>query len=322
MVGEMRNAERRLRIVSGALLFIGTLNAQEVGMRATSDSTSYRVADVISVTIKERLPENLTSIELSRKDSVGPFEILKTLHDGNESVWKLQLMTLDTGDVYMPPVEFSYKVKSDTNIRRAYSNALRFSIRGVAIDPQGSLKDIKGPLSGKWKLEDFLPYIIAVVVLGGAAVGYWYYRKKKLQQLASYIPPKPKILPHKEALLKLAQLEEKKLWQQGLVKEFYSEVTEIIRLFFERRWNVIALELTSDEILEQMKRLPEAARVWREMEQFFVTADLTKFAKYQPTPADHENELIWAYGIVRAMIPAAKTVEEEKAMQEETADVR
>ncbi len=323
MVGKLRIADCGLRLALLALMMPPSLaHAQEVGLKASSDSTSVRVADVIPVTIHERLPENLISIELARKDSAGSFEILKFLHDGEAAAWKLQLMTFDTGDVYLPPIEFIYKVKGDTTARRAYSNALRFSVRGVAIDPQGKIKDIKGPVSGTWKFEDILPYLILLFVLGGAAAGYWYYRKKKREQRASYIPPRRRILPHKEALLRLRQLEEQKLWQQGKVKEFYSEATEIIRLFFERRWSIIALELTSDEILTQMKRVPEAQRVWREMEQFFLTADLTKFAKHQPTPADHENELKWAYDIVRAMTPAAKTVEEEQAREEETADVR
>jgi len=52
-----------------------------------------------------------------------------------------------------------------------------------------------------------------------------------------------------------------------------------------------------------MKQIPEALTVWRDMETFFLIADLVKFAKYQPVPSDHEKEMQLAYGIVRAMIP-------------------
>jgi hypothetical protein len=128
------------------------------------------------------------------------------------------------------------------------------------------------------------------------------------------------IPPHREALTALRVLEEKKLWQQGLVKQYYSEMTEIIRHFFERRWSIIALELTTDEILVQMKNIPDALTVWNELESFFRTADLVKFAKYQPSPAEHENEMRTAYEIVRNMVPKAP-VETEPQQQEITADV-
>ena len=323
MVRKLRIENCELRIACAAVLMIGSVAlAQEVGLKATSDSGSVRVADVISVTIKERLPETVVSIELARKDSAGPFEIVEASHNAAESSWKFKVMTLDSGDVYLPPIEFLYKVQGDTNARRAYSNALKFSVAGVPIDPSGSIKDIKGPVSGQWKFEDVFPYLAVLIVVGGGVAGYWYYRKKKQQRLAAFIPPKPAVAPHVEALARLRQLEDEKLWQQGKVKEYYSSITEIVRYFFERRWDIVAMELTSDEILGQMRRIPEAERVRTEMERFFTMADLTKFAKYQPTPADHENELKWAYTIVRAMVPTAKTVEEEKVQEKEMADVR
>jgi hypothetical protein len=119
----------------------------------------------------------------------------------------------------------------------------------------------------------------------------------------------------------LRVLEEKKLWQQGLVKEYYSEVTEIIRRFFERRWNIIALEMTTDEILVQIKHVPEALMVWKEMGTFFLNADLVKFAKYQPEPAEHEQEMLSAYEIVRSMAPKA-SIQKEPQSQEASANVR
>ena len=104
------------------------------------------------------------------------------------------------------------------------------------------------------------------------------------------------------------------------MKQYYSEVTEIIRHFFERRWGIIALELTTDEILVQMKHIPDALKVWKEMESFFITADLVKFAKYEPSPTEHENEMRSAYEIVRMMVPKAP-IELEPQLQETTADV-
>jgi len=240
---------------------------------------------------------------------------------GADFLWLIRLTTIDSGKVFLPPVEFGYKVKGDTNTHKAFTNSLLLTISGVAINPQGEIKDIKPPMSAPWLFEDFLPYLIALIVLTALAGGYYYYWRKMKQKKDILADVKVIIPPHREALTALRVLEEKKLWQQGLVKEYYSEVTEIIRRFFERRWNIIALEMTTDEILVQIKHVPEALLVWKEMGSFFLTADLVKFAKYQPAPAEHEQEMHAAYEIVRSMVPKT-SIEIEPQSQEVTADVR
>ena len=65
-----------------------------------------------------------------------------------------------------------------------------------------------------------------------------------------------------------------------------------------------------------MQKIPESERVWDELQSFFLTADLVKFAKFVPSPEDSEKELRWAYAIVRAMTPAPVTTEEEHAAEE------
>ena len=95
------------------------------------------------------------------------------------------------------------------------------------------------------------------------------------------------------------------------MKEYYSEATEIVRRFFEGRWGIDALELTSDEIMKQMKDVAESQKVWKELRSFFTTADLVKFAKYNPTVEEHVNELKEAYEIVRAMVPIVAVEKEE-----------
>jgi hypothetical protein len=117
------------------------------------------------------------------------------------------------------------------------------------------------------------------------------------------------------ALTALRLLEDKHLWQQGRVKQYYSEVTEIVRRFIEDQYGVLALESTSDEILAQLLKLPEAQALLKEFRSFFTTADLVKFAKYIPAPEEHEHELRWAYEIVRAMIPKPIAQPEEQEVE-------
>ncbi|MGB2866817.1 MAG: hypothetical protein WBD36_00075 [Bacteroidota bacterium] len=286
------------------------LQGQEVGLSATTDSSRFRIGDRIVLHVHGRTPPNLEAISPAAKDSVGPFEILSAGRSGNEPDWTFELMTIDTGRVFVPPIPFAYRVKGDTTQRQAYTNPVSLTVAGVTVDAQGEIKDIKPPLSAPWKFEDFVPYLIALLVLLIAGMAYYYYRKRRMQRESMQEAVRSAIPPHREALAALRLIEEKKLWQQGKVKQYYSEVTEIIRTFFERRWKIVALELTSDEILQQMKQIPESEKVWKQMQSFFTTADLVKFAKYEPAPAEHESEMQWAYEIVRSMIPPQPTEDE------------
>lgn len=309
----------RVYVILITLSFSSALS-QQIKLSARTDSASRRIGDWIDVRVDGNLPPEIETIIPAVKDSLGQFEVLKVERTGNDPRWIIRLMTLDSGKVFVPPIEFNYRVRGDTTSRKAYSNSLILTIASIVVDPQGEIKDIKPPLNAPWKFEDFLPYIIALVVLSGVAGLYYYYRKRRKQKEEMLVPFKPKVPPHQQALFELRVLEEKKLWQQGRVKEYYSEATEIIRKFVEGRWGIVALELTSDEILQQMKNVPDAKAVWKEMQSFFTTADLVKFAKYEPSPAEHENELRWAYEIVRAMVPKEPSMLENRT--EEVVDAR
>ena len=297
------------------MLFVSAARAQEPRVTAKTDSVQYKIGDWILMHVSADLTADVDSLVPAVKDSIGAFEILSI--DGQRAAaghqeWLFKLTLFDTGNVFIPPVAFAYKHRQDTLQRMAYTNPISLTVVGIPFDPKGDIKDIKPPLSAPWKFEDFLPYLIALLVLAFAAVAYYYYKKWKKRREEGYVPVKPSIPPGQAALAALHALEEQHLWQQGKVKQYYSEVTEIVRRFLEDQYRVSALESTSDEIIAQLLALPEAQAMLKEFRSFFTTADLVKFAKYIPDPDDHNSELRWAYEIVRAMIPNESPVPEEQ----------
>jgi hypothetical protein len=295
--------------------------SQEIRLTAKTQTDTFPLGSWIDVIVEGKSDAVIDSIAPIVKDSVGAFEVVTAERTGKDLQWLIRLTTIDSGKVFLPPIEFAYNVRGDTSARKAFTNSLLLTITGISVDPQGEIKDIKPPMDAPWLFEDFLPYLIALIILAALGGGYYYYWRRMKRKKDLLADVKVIIPPHKEALTALRILEEKKLWQQGLVKEYYSEVTEIIRRFFERRWNIIALEMTTDEIMVQIKHVPEALMIWKEMGSFFLTADLVKFAKYQPSPAEHEQEMRSAYEIVRSMTPKT-SVETEPQLQEVAADVR
>ena len=205
---------------------------QEVRLTAKTETDTFPLGSWINVQVDGKLNANVDSIAPAVRDSIGSFEVVTVERKGNDPQWMIRLTATDSGKVFLPPIEFSYKVKNDTNAHKAYTNSLLLTIAGVSIDPNGEIKDIKPPMSAPWLFEDFLPYLIALLVISGLAGAYYYYRKKKKLKEDMLADVKVLIPPHRRAMTALRVLEEKKLWQQGLVKEYYSEVTMIVREFF------------------------------------------------------------------------------------------
>jgi hypothetical protein len=104
------------------------------------------------------------------------------------------------------------------------------------------------------------------------------------------------------ALTALDNLEREQLWQKGRVKEYHSNITGIIRGYFEERFNLPALELTTSEQMQQLKRVPSAEYILNTTNEFLNNADLVKFAKFIPLPSVNEAMMKQAKEIVNSTI--------------------
>lgn len=327
--GERRQVRRRKSTALQSCIFhlatyiflgASSVLAQEVGLTASSDRKTLRLGEPVTVTVTARVPATLDTLGPIVADSAGLFEVLSVTKEEDEHRWSFRLMTIDTGTVFVPPIGFAYTVKGDSTARTAYANSLAFNVSGVTVAPDADIKDIRPPLSAPWKWEDLWPFLLVAVLLAG---GWYAYRRYRAAHPVGVeeLPAAPSVAPHVRAMKELRLLEEKQLWQQGKVKEYYSEATEIVRRFFEGRWNIPALEMTTDEILHALRSTKEAQSLGVSLGSFFVRADMVKFAKAQPTPDDHREELEEAFSIVRAMTPP-ETTAPVTGSTKETADVR
>ena len=128
---------------------------------------------------------------------------------------------------------------------------------------------------------------VLLLALLYAAWRYWKRRKARNDGEPGYVPPpRP---AHEIAFEQLAVLKGKKLWQQGLIKQYYSEATEIFRRYLENRYALQAMEETTDEILAGLRKLRFPDPMLGTAERVLRRADLVKFAKFEPGIADHEE---------------------------------
>jgi hypothetical protein len=105
--------------------------------------------------------------------------------------------------------------------------------------------------------------------------------------------------PHTIAFRELERLKDEKLLENGLIKEYHSRVSDIIRAYIEIRFSVNAMELTSDEVLDIFRNSEIVNNeMFNQLKQLLKLADLAKFAKYIPVENENEMSLNNAYSFV------------------------
>ena len=148
-------------------------------------------------------------------------------------------------------------------------------------------------------------FLLALLVAGYALKRYLASRGKGFGDLFKPAPPLP---PHVAAIQALEALHNQKLWQNNRHKQYYSGLTDILRTYIAARWDIGAMEMTSDEIIDAMRaeELPDKARM--DLTAILRDADLVKFAKATPPAEENEADYLKAYYFV----------EETKPVEEET----
>ena len=156
---------------------------------------------------------------------------------------------------------------------------------GIEVDPK---KDLP-PLS--WKLVR----TCALALLAAAAliVVVWWTVKKILQKVREH-----RMSPIERAMLELDRLLKKGLPGRGRYKDFYVELTMVVRRYIQRRHAVRAPNLTTDEFLRAAAANPAFTReALAELKHFLESADMVKFAGVEATPemADAATEKAKGY---------------------------
>jgi hypothetical protein len=298
---------------------------QHVTAEARVDSTDYLVGDWITVNVKLFHPAGI-ALQALVGDTLGGFTVISKdpveQSDGGSST-RYIVSKYDSGTAVLPPIRFLYSLPGDTALQSVATNPLTLTIHTVAVDTSAGIKDLKPPLSIPYTLAEVLLYVGIVVLVAVLAVLAYRYWKKRQQKIPGAIPLSPPRPAHVIALEQLGLLREKKLWQQGLIKEYYSEVTEIIRLYIENRYHVRALEQTTDEILAGVQLFPLPVDIPENLGRILRRADLVKFAKFVPGIPEHEEMMTIAYDIVdrtKLVVPAGQR-EASRTVQEAQADV-
>ncbi|MBT8196335.1 MAG: hypothetical protein HKO56_04435 [Bacteroidia bacterium] len=290
-------------------------NAQDVKAIGSIDTNQILIGEQITYKLNVEGSKNTKLLWPTFLDSLYHFEIidrteLDTLSN-NGNKYQLQqnfvLTNFDSGYYAIPPIQINYKLPGNPNTLTAETEAFLVTVHTLAIDSNAFLKDIKPPIHVPITLRELAPYMagvfgcFALIVL--LILLYNRYKNRKQGDVEETI----KTPAHVIAFKQLQKLKDAQLWQNGKIKAYYSDLSDILRLYIENRYDSPALEMTTDEILsgDLVKSLSREEQ--KEMSNILRTADLAKFAK--ATPLADENEL--NLKLVEEFIEKTKNIEPE-----------
>lgn len=294
-----------------ALLGVNAL-AQAIEVAATMDTNKIRIGEHARIDLYITHKTNAKNFRLQwpqltdtlRKEVeiVSVSKIDTTIPDKNkpDQVQQHQSITITSIDSgYWAIQPFTFYVNGDST-QPYYTQALLLEVQNVPVDTaEASIRDIKTTLDEPFDWRVYLPYVywgLAALALVAIVVLLIYRYGKK--GVAPVKESKPKVPPHIAALAALEQIRQKKLWPEGRYKEYHTLISDTIRSYIEGRYNVSAMELTSEEIFKVMNSQVIDSISKEKLRQILTLADFVKFAKVVPIDVENELSLTNAFDFV------------------------
>ncbi|MEL6975507.1 MAG: hypothetical protein AAGL29_08955 [Bacteroidota bacterium] len=281
------------------LLFGGllTVQAQQKGsVKVSLDTMAIKIGEQIQYTISVET-DSTSVVHFPEGQTFSPLETVEalltdTLRKKDRVVLQriYALTQFDSGTYTIPPQRIAI------NEQPFFTDSFRIKVADVAVDTtKQKMFDIKPLIQVDKSLSKFwwiLLYILLGLLVVAAAVYWFYFREKPLteEEKEALLPP------YDRALLELKRLETSKYLIQDEFKQYYSELTDIVRSYLEEDVQVSALESTTDELIDKLELLKDAGELdldvdtIQQFRKILQTADLVKFARSKPSSSVAEQD--------------------------------
>jgi len=259
------------------------------GQTAKLDSSSILIGEQINFSISNTISET-EAWPTYNEFLVEGVEIIKEgkLDTTGDVISQNFIITVwDSGSYYIPPISFSANNKTE---------GLLLNVQTVILEEGAELKDIKQPMEAPIGWSDIWPWLVGILLFALIVFLLKKYVFNKKEEIKS---EKPKVIIPADviALKELITLEKARIWQEGKIKEYHSSLSEIVRRYTEERFQFIALELTTDEIIDELKSKLNQEQI-QNLKTLLQRADLAKFAKSKPIESENTESMLLAKNFV------------------------
>jgi hypothetical protein len=274
-------------------LFLSTsLFAQKV--TTSIDSTKKKIGAEFKLTLKTEV-DTTSKVVFPNVKNIGNLEVINsykidTIKNGGryELIKKYGLTQFDSGKYAIP------RLPIIINGKTIYSDSLQLEINDVKVDTlKQKMYDIKDIAPAESE-SNWWKYLLVIIMVSGIGyLIYWFVKIRKPEIKPIEIVYKT---PIEKATSLLQILEKKELWQKGEIKSYYSELTDIARIYIEEEIHIPAMESTTSELIialrnvAKQKKLKLSRETLENLEKVLKHADLVKFAKSQPMDFEIEED--------------------------------
>lgn len=298
--------------LTGLLALLASVQAiAQPEVTAKIDARKITVGDQLRLFIEAKPDKNERLIWAVIPDTFNSLEIVEkgkidTVNKNGITTYRQRLLITgwDSGMFVIPAFTFT-SVPKTGEAYNVTTDSFALFVQTIPVDTTQPFKPITDIMAVKTTWRDYIWYILGGLLALGliAFIIYYFMRNKGVKipppQLVKYIET-----PNEKALRLLAELEQKQLWQSDQVKQYYTELTDILRIFIEERFHTPAMELTSDELMLMVRRHKDMNRYYEALDTVLHTADMAKFAKAQPLPQEHTD----AFELTKQFIQSTKSV--------------
>lgn len=254
----------------------------------------------LSATVSDKIEWPVIKDTLSADIEIIKVSAIDTLTNKNQVTYSQSIIitAFNAGTFIIPSI--TYNVLSKQGKQTSSTKPLLLQVTTVSVDTEKPIRDILSPFPVPFTFKEVLPFLLLIILLAIVIVVlYKYIKYRKLRVPLLNIGNEILIPAHEEALEALEKLRLEKLWQQNKFKEYYTQLTDILRVYLERRYGISAQEMTSDEIIDAMRNQVGLSVRISEMEELLRTADLVKFAKEQPLADTNQKMFETIYVFVK-----------------------
>ncbi len=290
----------------------------DIVVKASLDSATLEMGRVTALHVEvfgtiDAADSTATEIDLTFPDSIkGQIEVaaitpaeVTDLGNGRARILRdIILQSFDSGVYVIPPVRYLAGNGEVT------SNECVIKVYPTEVDSLKTIHDYADVVSPRRELLDYLPDWMAryglwiLLALALIAAGVWVYIRRRSGRSLIPATPAKKEDPVDAALRQLGELREEQLCQRGEEKQYYTRLTDILRIYLHDRFGINAMEMTSTQIRRALDSNTATRLSTDLMSRILEMADFVKFAKVRPLPDDNVDAMNRAVKFIDDTRPA------------------
>lgn len=286
------------------LLFVSRLPAQtNPVIKVSLNKNKILIGEPALFTIEGDIPAGRRFI-FKNIDSIPHFEFLEspkidTIKTGTTVHLKAiyQIRSFDSGHWVIPSFQLATGIKTDS---------IAVDVVFSDFDPTQDYHGIKDIIEVSISKKKFPWWWFAAAAILIGTLLYYLIKKKKPVVVQAV---RSKLDPYEEAMNRLDQL----IRNKPAIKTFYSELTDILRVYIYRSRGILSLQKTTADLVLQLSSAGLSKLGFEELSQALRLSDFVKFAKYNSSPEDDSN----VYKTIRDSITELKKLQTQPIAREE-----